>query len=79
MPDFTDDWINWIYENVQSGQDKNGIFKILLDNGFDYNQIVIHMDYTPTIPEESLINPHDLAARTNTTPAISYFYRGQES
>ena len=29
--EFNADWQNWIKTNVNNGQDKNGIFKILLD------------------------------------------------
>ena len=31
--EFNTDWQNWIKTNVDNGQDKNGIFKILLDEG----------------------------------------------
>ena len=39
MATFTEDWIGWIDENVSTGCDKNGIFKILLDesNLYIYN------------------------------------------
>ena len=30
---FTQDWKDWIHTNVNAGRDRDGIFKILLDEG----------------------------------------------
>ena len=50
-------WKNWINTNVDAGRDKNGIFKILLDEGYDYSAIQQEMNFEPTIPVSQLINP----------------------
>ena len=55
--EFNTDWQNWIKTNVDSGQDKNGIFKILLDEGYSYQAIVREMQFEPTVPVDQLINP----------------------
>ena len=47
MPAFTQDWINWIEENVNAGADKDGIFKTLLDHGYGYEQIKQQMNFEP--------------------------------
>jgi len=56
---FGTDWKNWIKINVNNGQDKNGIFKILLDEGYAYDAIVSEMNYTPSVPVDQLTNPFD--------------------
>jgi len=56
---FDSDWQNWIQTNVNNGQDKNGIFKILLDEGYDYQAIVRQMNFSPSIPVDKLVNPFD--------------------
>ncbi len=57
MTAFTQDWISWIDHNVSIGCDKNGIFKILLDEGFTYQQIQEQMNFEPTARIDELINP----------------------
>ncbi|GLS26030.1 hypothetical protein [Marinibactrum halimedae] len=54
---FSVDWKNWIKTNVEAGQDRNGIFKILLDEGYLYDAIVKEMQFEPTIPVGQLVNP----------------------
>lgn len=54
---FTSEWKNWITTNVNAGQDLNGIFKILLDEGYDYSSIVKEMNYQPSQPASKLVNP----------------------
>lgn len=63
---FEQTWKNWIKTNVDNGQDKNGIFKILLDEGYDYDAIVAEMQYKPTRPASQLINPFH-AVKANHT------------
>ena len=41
---FTPDWLQWIELNLQRGCDKDGIFRVLLDEGFSYQQIVTQME-----------------------------------
>ena len=46
--DFNADWKTWIKTNVENGQDKNRLFKILLDEGFTYESIREEMQFEPT-------------------------------
>lgn len=57
LKSFNPDWKNWIKTNMDAGCDKNGIFKILLEEGFPYNLIKETMRFEPTIPLEEIINP----------------------
>ncbi len=53
----TSDWQDWINLNVSRGCDKDGIFKILLDEGFGYQQIVDQMGYQPQRDIDTIENP----------------------
>ena len=44
---FNTDWKAWIKTNVENGQDKNSLFKILLDEGFTYQAIREEMQFEP--------------------------------
>jgi len=55
--EFTQDWKDWIRTNVSAGQDKDGIFKILLDEGYAFTAIVEQMGYRPSRPPWELVNP----------------------
>jgi prolyl 4-hydroxylase len=57
MATFTEDWIGWIDHNVSTGCDKNGIFKILLDEGFTHQQIKKQMNFEPLGNAATIINP----------------------
>ena len=57
------EWIQWIHTNVDAGRDKDGIFKILLDEGYAYETIQRQMNYKPSVPLERLANPFAQAAR----------------
>lgn len=57
MVAFTQDWINWIDHNVANGCDKDGIFKILLDEGFGYQQIKAQMNFEPVAAVANIVNP----------------------
>ena len=46
--DFNADWKTWIKTNVENGQDKNRLFKILLDEDFTYESIREEMQFEPT-------------------------------
>ena len=54
---FDADWMQWIRTNVEAGRDKDGIFKILLDEGYAFEDIRQQMNYAPTVPLERLVNP----------------------
>ncbi|GAC20168.1 prolyl hydroxylase family protein [Paraglaciecola arctica] len=58
---FDESWQQWIRTNVDAGQDKDGIFKILLDEGYDYQAIKQQMNYEPSIPVVLLQNPFKIA------------------
>ena len=42
------DWLNWIFENIQKGCDKNQLLAILLEEGFSISQckIALGLDLT---------------------------------
>jgi len=54
---FNEDWTNWIRTNVEAGCDKYGMFRILLDEGFDYDLIKDALGFEPVIPPDQIINP----------------------
>lgn len=53
----SDDWQEWIRSNMNAGNDKDGIFKILIDEGFDHDDIRREMNYEPSVSVQSLTNP----------------------
>ena len=59
---FTQDWKDWITTNVNSGQNKDGIFKILLDEGYDMVAIAKEMNYMPSVSIDQLVNPFHASA-----------------
>ena len=54
---FTPEWKEWIVTNVNAGRDLDGIFKILLDEGYAYAAIVKEMNYQPSKLAKELKNP----------------------
>jgi prolyl 4-hydroxylase len=54
---FDDDWKIWIWTNVSRGCSKDGIFKILLDNGFEFYAIKHELSYAPSTDVEQIVNP----------------------
>jgi len=54
---FTPEWKEWIKTNVDAGHNKDGLFRILHDEGFDYWTIVNALDHVPSQPVEQLVNP----------------------
>ena len=53
----TQDWKDWIELNKSRGCDKDGIYKILLDEGFSPNDIEKEMGHVPTVNVTSIVNP----------------------
>lgn len=53
----TPDWVDWIQLNIQRGCDKDGIFKILLEEGFSRDQIVAHMNSEPVLDPSGITRP----------------------
>ena len=43
------EWIDWINLNISRGCDKEGIYKILIDEGFDPSDIEKQMGYQPMV------------------------------
>jgi len=62
---FTQDWTDWLNTNLANKQNKDGLFKILLDEGFSFETIAQQMQYTPNVPVAELVNPF------NTTKQLS--------
>ena len=54
---FNKEWIDWINLNIARGCDKNGVYKILIDEGFDPDEIEKHMKYSPDIDINTMVNP----------------------
>lgn len=55
--EFDESWKNWIQTNVDRGCCKDGIFKILLDEGFTFEAISRQMGYQPNVDIQALVNP----------------------
>jgi len=68
---FNQEWKNWITTNLNSGQNKDGIFKILMDEGYDIVAIANEMNYFPGIPLGQLENPFDVAAQAKNAQSAS--------
>jgi len=56
--EFTKEWKDWINLNITRGCDKDVIFKILVDEGFDPVIIQKQMNYKPSVDISSISNPH---------------------
>jgi prolyl 4-hydroxylase len=54
---FDDSWKIWIWSNVARGCDKDGIFKILHENGFDYVLIREELNYEPSVELDKIDYP----------------------
>lgn len=54
---FDDRWKIWIWTNISRGCDKDGIFKILSENGFDYDAIKQELNYEPAVALDEIKNP----------------------
>lgn len=61
--EFSPDWKNWIKTNVNAGQCRDGIFKILIDEGYAVSAIKKEMNYFPKGPLSKLQNPFEVAAK----------------
>lgn len=65
---FTPEWKLWIWSNIVNGFDKDSIFNILLNNGFEYSLIRSELGVEPTnslvwrrqYSQESLNNPYEV-------------------
>ncbi|MBV1900202.1 MAG: 2OG-Fe(II) oxygenase, partial [Kordiimonadaceae bacterium] len=72
---FTDSWKNWVKTNVAAGCDKDGMFKILVDNGFEFGIAEYVLGHVPSQPLDQISNPlkiaEEQAARLNQQRANS--------
>lgn len=66
---FDDSWKIWIWSNVGRGCDKQGIFKILYDKGFDYDAIKQELNYEPSVNLDEIENP-----LTDAAPGKNRFF-----
>ncbi len=60
--EFDDDWKIWIWSNVARGCAKDGIFRILIDNDFDYGAIKKELNYEPSTVVDRIENPLGVVA-----------------
>jgi prolyl 4-hydroxylase len=63
----TKDWKDWIELNVSRGCDKDGIYKILLDEGFSPIDIEKEMGHVPQMDVATIVNPLKTEQRTEFT------------
>ena len=66
----TQDWKDWIELNISRGCDKDGIYKILLDEGFSPIDIEKEMGYVPNVDVASIVNPLKTEQRTEFTKGV---------
>ena len=64
---FDEDWKCWIRHNAERGCDKDEIFKILIDNGFDYDAIRNELKHEPSVSINQIENP----LRTGIDPLVA--------
>ena len=51
------DWKDWIQLNIDRGCDRDGIYKILLDEGFEEKDIENEMGFVPLVNPLEVVNP----------------------
>ena len=56
----SDEWKDWLNENISKNQNKDGLFKVLLMHGFSFDAIKAHMKYEPSVPLDALIDPFQI-------------------
>ena len=44
---FSDDWKWWVWTYVKNNKNKENLFTILLNNGYEWEAIQKELDYTP--------------------------------
>lgn len=66
-----DHWKTWLAVNLNTGCDKNSLFRIMWDEGFDYQAIKREMQYEPALPIELIPNPLKVVQQP-VTQAVSY-------
>jgi len=76
--EFTSDWKDWIKTNLEAGQDPDGIFKILIDEGFAYEAITKQMNYRPNRPVSEIANPFVIEAERKAVRAQHKHQKAQQ-
>jgi prolyl 4-hydroxylase len=66
----TQDWKDWIELNISRGCDKDGIYKILLDEGFIPIDIEKEMGYVPNVDVATIVNPLKTEQPTEFTKSV---------
>ena len=66
----TQDWKDWIELNVSRGCDKDGIYKILLDEGFSPIDIEKEMGHVPDVDVTTIVNPLKTEQSTEFTEDV---------
>ncbi|WP_339865386.1 2OG-Fe(II) oxygenase [Paremcibacter congregatus] len=69
-----DHWKKWVRTNLDAGCDKNGMFRIMIDEGFSYEAAKAALNFEPAIPVDQIINPlkryKDARLRKTVSPFI---------
>ena len=66
----TQDWKDWIELNISRGCDKDGIYKILIDEGFSPIDIEKEMGHVPDVDITTIVNPLKTGQSTEFTEDI---------
>ena len=54
---FDEEWKSWIQSNLDSGNNKDQLFKILIDHDYSYQLIKHELNHEPSIPLDFIVNP----------------------
>ena len=76
---FEQTWKDWIKTNIDSGRDPDGIFKILLDEGYSYAAIVKEMNYQPSKPASQLSNPFHASIQSGIKQSESTYTKSHQN
>ena len=70
---FDNNWVSWIESNIRNRNDKNGLFNILLNHNFKYNDIVEKIQFQPTLPRIMDRKMNQEIMKTNHEFKISFY------
>ena len=68
----SNEWKDWLNENIGKNQDKDGLFKILLMHGFSFDAIKTEMEYEPSVPLDELIDPLKINSEFKAATILNY-------
>ena len=66
----TQDWKDWIELNISRGCDKDGIYKILIDEGFSPIDIEKEVGHVPDVDIATIVNPLKTEQSTEFTEGV---------